>query len=185
VGPSKVDSAHFPGLRWDLRLYETAASANGEGETAPSPRGGRGIHCCHFCQAQMASGCHLSITAKAAEARPANTLPTQRPAPCSRTPGLTFPGWSALLAHSPQPGVGAAGRSVPGGRGRAGGVGAAHRRLPAQPPEPPPPPPPPPSMTAAPPPDNGSDAPPPAPSGIHPCPPHRLGSYGLRIGTPS
>lgn len=66
-----------------------------------------------------ASDCHRGPYATVTEARPASTQPP--PGSASRDPGLTFPGGSALLAHSPQPGPGAARRSVPvagPGRGR-------------------------------------------------------------------
>lgn len=58
-----------------------------------------------------ASDCHRGPYATVTEARPASTEPP--PGFASRDPGLTFPGSSALLAHSPQPGAGAARRSVP------------------------------------------------------------------------
>lgn len=161
--PGKAGSAHLPGLRRDPQL-PAGASDPAQRPPPPPPGKGRpsrggGIRCCHSCRTRRPGAVTRILLPR--PLRPAPPARTPRLAPRSGTPALTFPRCSALLAHSPYPGAGAAWRSVPGNQGRAGGVGAAHRRLPAQPPEPPLLPPPPPSMAAAPPPDNGSDAPPP------------------------
>ncbi|XP_075410100.1 uncharacterized protein LOC142452765 [Tenrec ecaudatus] len=157
--------AHLPGLRPERRLpaaarcqRAAAAAAPAPARAAPegqSPHKGRAPAPRPFLPHLDGPG--LSAQSHGSGGPPRQPPPGDHP----ETPALTFPRCSALLAHSPQRGAGAARRSVPRGRGPAGGVGAAHRRLPAQPPEPPPPPPHP-SMAAAPPPDNGSDAPPPA-----------------------
>lgn len=95
-----------------------------------APRRGGGIRRCHFCRSRTASGCHPGpLTGLLRPAQPARS-------PHARTPALTFPRCSALLAHSPSPGAGTARRSVPGAGAGAGAweplTAASQRSLPSR-----------------------------------------------------
>lgn len=105
MGLGKAGSAHFPGLRRRPRLLAVDAPAAGKDR----PRWRRRNSLWPFWSRRSASGCHRGPPATVA--RPASTQPP--PGSASRDPPLTFPGGSALLAHSPQPRAGAARRSVP------------------------------------------------------------------------
>lgn len=83
------------------------------GKTDPRHRRRRREHWpVPFLSRWTASGCHRGPPATVTEARPTSIQPP--PGSASQDPGLTFPGGSALSAHSPQPGAGAARHSVPG-----------------------------------------------------------------------
>lgn len=70
------------------------------GKSRPQP--GTADPLLSFRSSRTASGCHPDPLATAAEARPRQPAsPAGLPAPLSRTPALTFPRCSALLAHSP------------------------------------------------------------------------------------
>lgn len=105
MGPGKAGSAHFPGLRRRPRL--PVADAPAAGKDRPPVAEGNSL--LPFWSRRSASGCHRGPSATVA--RPTSTQPP--PGSPARDPELTFPGGSALLAHSPQPRVGAARRSVP------------------------------------------------------------------------
>lgn len=102
----KAGSAHFPGLRRGPRLPAADAPAARKDGT-PVVEGKFSLW--PFWSRRSASDCHPGPSATVA--RPASTQ--SPPGSASRDPELTFPGGSTLLAHSPQPRVGAARRSVP------------------------------------------------------------------------